>query len=39
MVNEYLTFVDAHDVRAGAQGTYGTTVCGQSNAQGDVMVH
>jgi hypothetical protein len=37
-VNAYLRFVDAQEARAGAEGTHGTTWCGESNAQGDVMV-
>jgi hypothetical protein len=39
MVNVYLRFVNAQEARAGAEGTDGTTGCGYSIAQGDVMVH
>jgi hypothetical protein len=39
MVNAYLGFVDAQEARAGVAGTDGTTGCGESNAQGDVIVH
>ena len=37
-MNAYLRFVDAQEARAGAEGTDGMAGCGQSNAQGGVMV-
>jgi hypothetical protein len=39
MVNAYLRCVDAQEARTGEEGTDGTTRCGLTNAQGDVMVH